>query len=278
MKRIRHIINEVKELEKFRAYRDIIDFLKSEYGILADIEIFMNYVDIYVGDLKEDSDNDTTNDTITEDKVSKALKTFFNKQDYGRKAEAVWQTEYGYVIVMESDEDIFEEKLRQENALMYYYHSDQDSDLGSDISDEDMKLDKNSNYHRGKGIKLVKEASEREVLDSMVGDKDEDTTPPKPNTDKDTTHEPPQDKETISTDSSNVVLDNKFIWFFNILDRDENEIESDITELEEAIDFLVDRDGAMIVALPYVDPSPEDDNVDLVFADNPGPVIVYDGR
>lgn len=255
MKRFRHIINEVKELEKFQVYTDLIKYLKEKFGLLSDIEIFMNYIDIYTQELR---DNNTDVKDIKEDQVSKAIKSFYNKQGYNKKAEAVWVTEYGYVIVLESDADIVEEKLLQENALYYYYYSDT-----LDTENE------NNNVFMGHGKSIKTEqrkAFNEESIDDIIEDE------------QDLPEDEVVNKDDVHTDTSNIVLDKNYVWFFNVLDKDENDIEIDLTELEEAIDILIDKDAAMIVALPYTDTDPSDDDADLVFAENLGPVIVYDGR
>ncbi len=48
--------------------------------------------------------------------------------------------------------------------------------------------------------------------------------------------------------------------------------------MQDAIDILIKHDATFLVAFPYVDPKPEDSSVDLVFADNPGPVVIYNGE
>lgn len=250
MKRFKHIINEVRALEKFQVYTDLIKYLKQDFGLSVDIEIFANFIDIYTSELR---DNNTDVSEISEDKVSKAIKTFFNSKDYLKKAEAVWVTEYGYVIVLESDTDIFEEKLLQENALYYYYHADI-------LEEETDEIKQNFIMSSGKPLKTE---NKKVILETETETETEG---------EEITH------DTVASDTSNIILDQKFVWFFNVLDDLEQEIETDILELEDAIEALIDLDAKMIVALPYVDPNPEDDNVDLIFAENPGPVIVYDGR
>lgn len=79
-------------------------------------------------------------------------------------------------------------------------------------------------------------------------------------------------------DESNVILDSRFIWFFNILNRDLDTLVEMLETLEDAIDKVVELPNAkFIVANPYIDPDPSNPDVDLLFADNPGPVIIYDG-
>lgn len=82
----------------------------------------------------------------------------------------------------------------------------------------------------------------------------------------------------IESSASNIVLDDKFIWLFSVLDENGNDIEEGIEYLKDAIDLLIKDSAAFLVAFPYVDPKPEDDSVDIVFADNPGPVIIYNNE
>lgn len=86
-------------------------------------------------------------------------------------------------------------------------------------------------------------------------------------------------KQDITTEvsDSNLILDNKFIWVFTVLDKYSETIVDNIFNLDDALSAFVDNEPAavMLVAYPYIDPNPEDLAVDLVFADNPGPVIVF---
>lgn len=86
-------------------------------------------------------------------------------------------------------------------------------------------------------------------------------------------------KQDITTEvsDSNIILDNKFIWVFAVLDKYSETIVDNIFNLDDALSAFVDNepDSVMLVAYPYIDPNPEDLSVDLVFADNPGPVIVF---
>lgn len=78
------------------------------------------------------------------------------------------------------------------------------------------------------------------------------------------------------------ILDDNFIWLFDVLDAEGDIIASDIVDYQEALDILfkkeVSEKGAavLIMATPYVDPDPENPDVLPVFADNPGPQIFYD--
>lgn len=75
---------------------------------------------------------------------------------------------------------------------------------------------------------------------------------------------------------SNDILDNKFIWLFSIMDSNSNLMEENIETLAEALDIFIKGNGAILVAIPYIDPAPDNETIDLVLADNPGPTILYD--
>jgi len=82
-------------------------------------------------------------------------------------------------------------------------------------------------------------------------------------------------KHEVEREASNIVLDDKYTWLFSVLADDGMDIEEGIEYMQDAIDILINKNGVYLVAFPYVDPNPEDISVDLVFADNPGPVIIY---
>lgn len=83
-----------------------------------------------------------------------------------------------------------------------------------------------------------------------------------------------------STSKANTLLDHKYIWVFTVLDQQGDTIQDTILQLDDAIDAFIEHEpeSALLVAYPYVDPNPEDKNVDLVFADNPGPIVIYDNE
>lgn len=79
---------------------------------------------------------------------------------------------------------------------------------------------------------------------------------------------------------ANTLLDSKFIWVFTVLDQRGDTIKDNIFGIDEAITEFISHEekAALLVAYPYIDPNPEDANVELVFADNPGPIILYDNE
>lgn len=85
-------------------------------------------------------------------------------------------------------------------------------------------------------------------------------------------------KDEVENMAANVVLDDKFTWLFSVMDAQGRDIEEGIELLSDAIDVLIKNEGSFLVAFPYIDPKPEDPNVDFVFADNPGPVVLYNNE
>ena len=85
-------------------------------------------------------------------------------------------------------------------------------------------------------------------------------------------------KDDVEHSASNAVLDNKFTWLFSVMDKNGRDISEGIEFIYDAIDVFIKNNAAFLVAFPYVDPKPEDPNVDFVFADNPGPVVIYNNE
>lgn len=86
------------------------------------------------------------------------------------------------------------------------------------------------------------------------------------------------ERSEVEKDASNIVLDSKYTWLFNVLDKNGRDLEEGIENLQDAIDMLIRDNAAFLVAFPYIDPKPNDPTVELVFADNPGPVIIYNNE
>lgn len=80
------------------------------------------------------------------------------------------------------------------------------------------------------------------------------------------------------SETSNEILDKKYIWLFHIVDSEDNIIADYIDNIEEAISYAIEENGKLIVANPYEDPNPEDKNAELVFVDEIGPIIVYNAE
>lgn len=86
------------------------------------------------------------------------------------------------------------------------------------------------------------------------------------------------DQKDVEASASNIVLDDKYTWLFSVLDENGRDVAEGIEYLQKAIEVLVQEGAAFLVAFPYVDPKPEDPDVEFVFADNPGPVMIYNNE
>lgn len=279
MKRIKQILTEVSDLNFLEVSNSLQDFLKQEYGLTVVLQNPGNIrgktnpcLDIYLSNNKHQEGIED----LPDDKISKAILKHYNSLDTDIKALNVFPTEYGYVIILNEDnEDVAEAKLN-ENTLYYYYYY---NDFYNDTEDT---AGVNRNMHATR--KAITEQTEEERLIELLGDEADEVIEKEVEEELDKEEvEIDRQQQIEDADISNVILDDKFIWFFSITDIDgevirggDGKVLEELESIDEAIDYLVHTDGAsMLVAFPYVDPNPEDDNLDLVFADNPGPVIVY---
>lgn len=290
MNRLNKIITETKELNLFKIAVDLNKFLKEEYGLTTSVEPNHTYIDIYLANLKHQEGIEIN---PNDDKIAKAILNQYNKLVVDKKALNVFPTEYGYTIIL--DDGAPEEKLAENVMYYYYYQEDEDRNqsknnnmhtirkklkenreeeekrlaelIGEEIDDEEAELDNIA----GEVDKAADKGIRRDAARDIEQETDDITIATEPET-------LPKEAEIDAEDLSNTALDNRFIWFFSVFDEDANPIEELIESLDEAIDVLVNVEIAdMLVAYPYIDPNPEDDAVDLVFADNPGPTIIYEG-
>lgn len=79
---------------------------------------------------------------------------------------------------------------------------------------------------------------------------------------------------------ANKLLDPRYIWVFVVLDQRGDTIKDNIFGIEEAIAEFISHEekAALLIAYPYSDPDPGNQEVELVFEDNPGPIILYDNE
>lgn len=294
--RPKQILNEVTQLKMLDTTTKIVNFLKDEYGLTSSVEAVRpdEFLDVYLTDYRHAEDIELT---LPEDKIAKALLKLFNEihKDEDLKAINVWPTEFGYTIIMDRDES----KELTENVLYYYYYNTMTRDrLEEEESNGEDSINLNENHSMRHNLREARDEEEA-ALQRVLGTRGSKKEAPKAEVRRET-DEIEQDieeinkaddiiddleiedtklnKDEIEQDASNILLDNRFIWFFTVLDADANELSDEIDSLDEAINFLVEADASMLVAYPYIDPNPEDEDVELVFADNPGPVIVYDGE
>lgn len=266
MNRQQQIMFEVQQLNMLNIQTKLIDFLKTEYDLTSAVEKFNSYLDIFLSNVQHTKEVELQKG---EDTIATSILKFFNKQDFGIKAENVWPTEYGYTIVF-NEEEVFEDKIKNESVMYHYYYGQQTIDNQNESNHSLAEARKKLTETR---LKLENE-NEEEILDDIV----------KP-TSSDKVVEVVEDETIIdkkdieeTTSKSNLILDDSYIWIFTILNKNGDIIEDDILTIDEAIESAADHEAEMIVAYPYTDPNPEDVNVDLVFADNPGPIIVYDAE
>lgn len=287
MNRVNQIINEVATLNMFEVTTQLVKFLREEYGLTSAVDKQNLYIDIYIKDFRH---NDEVED-ISDDKIAKSILKEYNKLVDTPEALNVFPTEYGYSIILTEDLGEASEAKLKENIIYYYYH-DYDRDEGIE-EDKNLnksmrtKLTENEEADRLRELtrarKEEKEETEEEVVDEPDRDSREANYVSKELLDK---LDVPEEEELKSkedlinaTDLSNTVLDNRFIWFFVVFDENEDEMTEQLDSLDDAIDFLIYEDSAsLLVAYPYIDPNPEDDSVDLVMSDNPGPIIIYNGE
>lgn len=288
--RINQILTEVTKLRMFETTNQIVKFLRDEYGLASTVEATQpnEFIDIYLSDFKHADDVEVE---LPDDKITKAILKMFNEihKDEGLQAVNVWPTEYGYVIVL--DIPLSKEDSLTENYLQYYYYNNMTINVEEDDNKTNINMRSVLKEDREDEEALLKRLTKQDV--SKTSQELEDSPKREPKQDLDTFEDEVEEveedflddleieevkpsKPDVEKDASNTILDNRFIWLFTVLDDNADELTSEIENLDAAIDELVYNDNAaMIVAYPYIDPNPEDDNVDLVFADNPGPIIVY---
>lgn len=86
------------------------------------------------------------------------------------------------------------------------------------------------------------------------------------------------DHKAVEHAAANTILDPRFTWYFNILDESSRDIAEGIDNIRDAMEVFIKNEAAFFVAFPFIDPKPDDANVEMVFADNPGPIVVYDNE
>jgi hypothetical protein len=245
MKYLKDIRKESRDLEVFEAERLLKGFL-ADKGIKADIQKFDQYFNIFISSY--------ANEEGPKRVPVKKLLDYFKSLELSEDAQ-ISKTKFGYTIEMLSDagdaklmEATEEEVIKECCICENFYHG-----LGHDPWPVFTKPEERCcNECKNEFVMPAR----RELLNEKT--KTEAT-----------------DKTDVEHAASNTVLDNKFIWLFNVLDSNGEDIEEGIEYLQDAIDILVDNNGTFLVAFPYIDPKPGDNSVELVFADNPGPVVIY---
>jgi len=245
---------ESKNLELFEIERQLTEFLKSK-GITASISkdeaMFKIFISSYASDKTEDKKA-----------IDAAILTFVKGLSIKRDIElAVAVKNYGYDVILGNQIDgakLLEGKAEDDKQHQHAcclcaktftgYGNDPwpvDTMIGARCCDEC-------------NIAYVIPARFRKVLAKNVDNRTEAVS-----------------RQEVENETSNTILDNKYIWLFNVIAEDGTDLEEGIEYLQDAIEILIEKNGTYLVAFPYVDPKPGDASVDLVFADNPGPVVIY---
>jgi hypothetical protein len=243
---------ESEHLSMLEIIQGIESLLKDKYGLIVSTFKKREHFDIYMSSY--------LNEEKVKSGVESTIKSYFNKQLDCNKAQ-VERTAYGYKVTFGDEEA--EAKLletTQSDAIgtvkTYKCHICGSRGKGYGHNPWPVSTDPNHRACDACNTKHVIPAR----LKQLLGDQAKTEA---------------IEKSSVEKDASNKVLDDKFIWLFSVIAEDGTDIEEGIDVLEDAIDILVEQKGTFLVAYPYVDPNPEDPNVEIVFADNPGPVIIY---
>jgi len=257
MKHLKNLVNESMSLTVFEMLNMLQGFLQEKYGIKTfgakRDNGFIMYMSKYVTDEGEDKD------------LSEAIKAFVEKE-CSLENVTVHKDKYGYHIEFGHNKQsakLVETTQAQgtgmADAKVTYkcaFCDEEHEGFGNDPWPVDMHLEHrvcdncNSEIVIPARLEMLKNKNRNEATD----------------------------RKDVEASASNTVLDNKFTWLFNVLDKNGNDLEEGIEYLQDAIDLLIKDDAAFLVAFPYIDPKPNDPNVELVFADNPGPVVIYNNE
>lgn len=242
------LLKEAKSLEVFDIETTLTEFLKEKHGITASVHKFENKFNVFISNY---SIPEERADSITKD-LEKEIKKFEFCEDLH---VGVIETKFGYSIIlspdpqkvklMESEEVSFKCALCESEAVG---HGHSTWPIGHSLFER--CCDECNNEFILPARKEILESNERKLTEAT--------------------------RDALDHSTSNIVLDDKYIWLFSVLDENGKDIEEGIEYLRDAIDMVVKHDATFLVAFPYVDPSPEEESVDLVFVDNPGPVVIYD--
>lgn len=246
MRHLKQLQLESKELEVFEVASLLRGFLEDK-GIKANVEKFEDFFNIYISGYA----NEESSKRVPVQKLLSYFKSLGVSED-----AAIQKTKFGYTIQMLQDgqsEKLMEATEEEDEGQKCFICEKIFFGWGNDpwpITTEPSARvcdDCNMEYVIPARLELLTKKVRKEAID----------------------------KTSVEHAASNVILDNKFIWLFNVLDTDGEDIEEGIEYLQDAIDSLVANNGTFLVAFPYVDPKPEDKSVELVFADNPGPIVIY---
>lgn len=261
MKHLRKLINESKSLTVFEMLTKLQAFLHEKYNIKAfgakEDNGFVMYMSKYVTD--EEGKHDTD--------LSEAIQNFVQKE-FSLEAPIVHKDNYGYHIEFglenKQSAKLIEVTQAQgtgmsDSKVSYKCHFCDNMEEG--YGNDPWPLDTNPSH------RVCEKCNEEMVIPARIErllqkeSKNEST-----------------EKSDVERAASNIILDDKFTWLFSVLDENGRDIEEGVEYLQDAIDLLIKDDAAFLVAFPYVDPKPGDPDVEFVFADNPGPVVIYNNE
>jgi len=261
MKHYRNLITESQTLTVFEMLNKLQDFLHEKHGIKAfgakEDNGFVMYMSNYVTDEEGLHDKD----------LSESIQKFVEKEFSELKPVVVHKDNYGYHI--EFGENKQAAKLVEvtqaqgtgmsDSKVSYKCHFCGKMDEG--YGNDPWPLDTNPTH------RVCDKCNDETVIPARI----ERLTKKETKTEN-------VDQRDVEASASNAVLDDKYTWLFSVLDENGQDIAEGLEYLKDAIDVLVKEDAAFLVAFPYVDPKPGDPDVEFVFADNPGPVIIYNNE
>lgn len=261
MKHHRNLVNESQSLTVFEMLNKLQDFLHEKHGIKAfgakEDNGFVMFMSSYVTDEEGLHDKD----------LSEAIQKFVEKEFADLKPVVVHKDNYGYHI--EFGENKQAAKLVEvtqaqgtgmaDAKVSYKCHFCGKMEEG--YGNDPWPLDTNPTH------RVCEKCNNEVVIPARI----------EKLTQKESKNEN-VDQRDVEASASNIVLDDKYTWLFSVLDENGRDVAEGIEYLQEAIDVLVRESAAFLVAFPYVDPKPDDPDVEFVFADNPGPVIIYNNE
>lgn len=261
MKHYRNLVNESQSLTVFEMLNKLQDFLHEKHGIKAfgakEDNGFIMFMSSYVTDEEGLHDKD----------LSEAIQKFVEKEFGDLKPITVHKDTYGYHI--EFGENKQSAKLVEttqaqgtgmaDAKVSYKCHFCGKMEEG--YGNDPWPLDTNPTH------RVCNKCNDEVVMPARI----------EKLTQKESKNENVEQKD-VEASASNVVLDDKFTWLFSVLDENGRDVAEGLEYLKDAIDVLVREDAAFLVAFPYVDPKPGDPDVEFVFADNPGPVMIYNNE
>jgi hypothetical protein len=251
MRKFKALLEESKNLEVFEVIRLMNEFISGK-GVTASVQKLDNCFNIYISGY--------ANDEAKKELSGPAVLKHFKSLGVAEEADIV-KTQYGFKIVMGPD--------CQDAKLMEAYAKETEELFECCICEEVF-------HGAGKNPWPISDSIDDRVCESC---NKKHVVPSRLNEIRESRriNEALGEDEvkSIEHEASNTVLDKRFIWVFAVLNERGEYIDENIAYLQDAIEVLLNNDATFLIAFPYVDPKPSDENVGLVFADNPGPITLY---